>query len=128
MPGIGSQLWAPNASTGALHVVGNLEKVMDVLDCNVKAFPTPVQVCTGGGSDCYSGASPPPGCGPSPGRAWAFSFPAASSSYRPLVSRVGGGGWCVAVAPPRPNPIDIRLQVWVKPLVDGSGAFLAFNR
>ena len=34
----------------------------------------------------------------------------------------------MAVAPPRPNPIDIRLQVWVKPLVGGSVAFLAFNR
>lgn len=133
VPGIGSQLWAPNASTGALHVVGNLEKVMDVLDCNVTSTPTPVQVCTGGGSDCFSNpTSPPPGCGPTTGQAWDFSFsttsPSATSAPSTLESRVGGGGFCVAVAPPHPNPIDIRLQVWVKPLVDGSVAFLAFNR
>ena len=121
-PGVGSQLWAPNATDGSLHVVDNDEKVADVFDCALDA-PGAVQVCTAGGDDCYSAPGGPPGCGRT-GQAWRWAWGAGAA----LASAVGGYSHCVAVAPLPAPAVDIRLQVWAKPMADGTVAAVAFNR
>ena len=123
VPGIGSQLWAPNASDGSLHVVDNLEKVADVFDCDLTA-PGSVQVCTQAGADCYSTPGGPPGCGLT-GQQWRWSWGAAGAA---LASSVGGFSHCVAVVPLPAPKVDIRLQIWAKPLANADVAVLAFNR
>lgn len=124
-PGIGSQLWVANATRGTLVVVDNTEKLMDVLDCSFA--PGTVQVCTGGGADCYTHAPGPPGCGLE-GQRWAFDFANGAPSTIASAVAAASAPHCVAVTPPPPPPIDIRLQVWVKPLSDASVAVVAFNR
>ena len=57
-PGIGSQQWLPNATSGALTVVDNVEKVADVLDCDPFKVGS-VQVGTGGGGLLYLTPRPP---------------------------------------------------------------------
>ena len=128
-PGIGSQQWAPESARGALVVVDNTEKVADVLDCDCSA-PGTVQVCTAGGSDCFSHPPGPPGCGTT-GQRWAFDFtttPGAPSTIASAVPAPAPYATCLAVRPLPPPPVDIRLQVWAKPLADGGVAFVAFNR
>ena len=129
-PGVGSQQWAPNASAGTLVVVDNAEKVLDVYDCNTVGAQA-VQVCTAGSppGDCWSTPTGPPGCG-ALGQHWRFDF--TSSTPSPIASAISVGGApyasCLAAAPLPPPPVDIQLQVWAKPMVDGSVAFVAFNR
>ena len=126
--GIGSQLWLPNASSGALVVVDNLEKVVDVIDCNVNVAP---QVCTAGGADCYTDPPGPQGCGLK-GQRWNWNFGGASRSESSTISSAvisaSGDPVCIAVRPLPSPPIDIKLQIWVKILSDGSRAVVAFNR
>ena len=45
-----------------------------------------------------------------------------------LASAVGGGSHCISAEPLPPPPVDIRLQVWAKPMADGTVAAVAFNR
>jgi alpha-galactosidase len=132
LPGIGSQRWsAPPVgvtSFTALSVQDNAGKVLDVYDCNVTASQ-PVQVCTQGGADCYSPSGAPAGCG-STNQAFTFAS-TATGAPAPIVSAVSDttkGPFCVAAAPLPAGPVDIRMQVWTKPLADGSVAVLAFNR
>lgn len=131
-PNVGGQQWALAPAAGgltALTVVGNPGKVLDVYDCNATA-PDAVQVCTAASSQCYGAGGAPPGCA-AVGQAWTLTAlpsaiaPAASSVQ--VVSAVPGP-WCLAAAPPPPPVVDIRLQVWAKPLADGSVAAVAFNR
>jgi hypothetical protein len=139
-PNIGGQQWAlappaPGAGAGltALAVVANPGKVLDVYDCNATAADA-VQVCTAGSSQCYAAGGPPPGCTAALGQAWSLS-PLAAAAASPSVQVVSAmpgpapsSAWCLAAAPPPAPVVDIRLQVWAKPLVDGSVAAVAFNR
>lgn len=123
---IGGQLWNITAAHGggisSLQVCDNAGKVLDVYNCNVSS-PDAVQVCTSGGADCYA-SSPAPGC-EEEGQLWQFDAGAVSA---PIVSPINSGQFCMTVAAYPPPPVDIRVQVWAKPLVDGSVAALAFNR
>jgi hypothetical protein len=127
-PDIGSQLWTVETDGGGdqvLRVVDNTEKVADVFDCNVTAASA-VQVCTQGGDDCYSAPGGPPGCGTT-GQRW-LAPGLGKGAPAAIASAVDGGGSCVTVVPLPPPPVDIRVQVWVKPLVNGDVAFVMFNR
>lgn len=123
-PGIGSQLWTFDADPwrGAIQNVDNSPKVVDVIDCNVKVPP---QVCSANSSDCYTSGTPPAGCGAT-GQRWLWDFGPSRQSASTLQSAVAPV--CIAVQPLPPPPIDIRLQIWVKPLSDGARAVVAFNR
>ncbi len=126
VPGIGSQLWVPPAgpsNVGAIGVVDNAPKVMDVYDCSFAQGSA--QVCTQGGSDCYSSPSGPPGCGQL-NQIWNFSGTAASPSL--IASAVDGYSHCLQVAPMPPGIVNITLQIWAKPLANGDIAALLFNR
>jgi hypothetical protein len=138
-PGIGSQRWSagpppPGAAgpAGLLTIQNqdNAGKVLDVYNCNVTSSASnPVQVCTEGGADCYGGGGVPAGCG-STNQAFTFAS-VASGMPAPIVSAItttAGGPFCVAAAPLPAGPVDIRMQVWSKPMADGSVAVLAFNR
>lgn len=127
VPGVGSQLWQPDAQpdgTLLLRVVDNTEKVADVLDCNIGA-PGTVQVCTVNGTDCFSSPPGPPGCG-THGQFFRANWAGGAPST--IASPLAGGTHCVAAGPLPQSPIDIRLQVWAKPLANGDVAFVAFNR
>jgi len=121
-PGIGSQRWTLDGP--ALRVQDNPGKVADVLDCALSPAAGSVQVCTAGGADCYSSGSPPPGCG-ADGQAWRMDGSGAATT---IASAVDSYSHCIAVVPLPAPPVDIRLQVWAKPLADGSVAAVLFNR
>jgi hypothetical protein len=122
-PGVGSQLWTFDADPwqGTINNVGNPPKVVDVYNCNIDIPP---QVCSANMSDCYA-ATPPASCGAN-GQRWIWDFGPSNTLPSTLQSAISPV--CIAVQPLPPPPIDIRLQIWVKPLADGSRAVVAFNR
>lgn len=126
-PGIGSQLWTLTGTTnpagGSINVVDNAGKVLDVYNCNVSAANS-VQVCTQGAADCFAAGGAPAGCG-NANQVFRFDPSTANS---PIVSSLDNWQYCVQVQPLPPPVVDIQLQMWAKPMADGSVAAVAFNR
>lgn len=129
--GIGSQGWdlvdnvgqdaLATARAVSLHPRGSEKKCMDVFNCDVSVGS--MQTCTCNGTDCFD--RPTGNCGDDSQR-WTFD-PSALDGSR-IVSVLNGSRYCVTAVPFPGSAMDIRMQVWVKPLHDGSKAVVAFNR
>lgn len=122
-PGIGSQLWY-FTNNNTINNQDNPGKVLDIYDCNVTGTNS-VQVCTEGAADCYA-SSGNPGCGNN-NQIFQFNF---DSPTIPSVIRsvLDNNEYCVTAAPLPTPKVNIQLQIWAKPLVDGSISAIAFNR
>ena len=124
-PGIGGQAW--RISNGSITNTAEPGiKCLAAFDCNGSL---PLQTCTCDGSDCAPGkqAVTPP-C-PS---AMLFERRGKSQIKSNLVTAHSDAkGLCVTASKATALPqreINITLQIWAKPLADGSVAALAFNR
>ena len=131
LPGIGSQRWAPDPANSTMGVEGCGGRLA-VLDCNVNS--PHLRVCGvwgpwgGGIADCYSGP-PSTWCGAS-GQQWA-PLPTSGAPPAPITTLAQAQtlpSHCLSLTSLPRSPIDIRTQLWVKPMVDGSLALLVFNR
>jgi hypothetical protein len=125
-PGIGGQIWNVSEE-GVFYQVGNGDKCIDVFDCafnTTKNAPAPLQVCSCRGlvgqPDCFAKS---PGCG-GKNLKWIFNTAAVSSSMQSVLDPT----YCATAVPLPTSGVNITVQVWRKPLKDGSMAVVVFNR
>jgi len=116
-PGVGGQLW--RWANRSLFNVGNGEKCLDVFNCDAKS-EIAVQTCTCGSTDCFA-ASSPQACNEE-NLHWSLDDSGVISTA------IGGGALCLAARPMPHSAMNITMQLWMKPLDDGSVAVVAFNR
>eukprot|EP00928_Gymnodinium_smaydae_P055758 TRINITY_DN3923_c0_g2_i1.p1 TRINITY_DN3923_c0_g2~~TRINITY_DN3923_c0_g2_i1.p1 ORF type:complete len:354 (-),score=60.65 TRINITY_DN3923_c0_g2_i1:232-1293(-) len=130
--GVGGQTWSLRHNS--IFVQNTTEKCLDVFNCDVSA-PHAAQVCTcipGGHweDDCFAPGEARKTC---EGRNlnWTFGFDAnfeGSDRASTIATQVDGQRSCLTAAKLPSNWVNISLQVWARPLSDGSIAAVAFNR
>eukprot|EP00929_Paragymnodinium_shiwhaense_P060756 TRINITY_DN30326_c0_g1_i2.p1 TRINITY_DN30326_c0_g1~~TRINITY_DN30326_c0_g1_i2.p1 ORF type:complete len:634 (-),score=99.44 TRINITY_DN30326_c0_g1_i2:327-2171(-) len=126
-PQVGGQTWT--LQNGSIWLRNNTKKCLDVFNCNVSAAHA-AQVCTCDDpgaqiQDCWAQDAARQQCGDANLR-WSFSGHEGKPGK--IATEVDGHASCLT-AVPLPKPwVNISMQVWGKPLHDGSVAVVAFNR
>ena len=116
-PGVGGQAW--NYSDGTLYNHGNVGKALDLYNCDVDG-KSAVQTCSFGSADCYASRQ----CA---NRNLKWDLDALGTTTT-VATAVNDGDSCLAARQLPHSPMNISMQVWMKPLEDGSVAVVAFNR